>query len=197
MDHALSTDERPLEGYRDYLRLLARLQLNPRLQVKVDASDIVQQTLLEAHRCRSQFRGQSEAERRAWLRAILANVLAATARHFSAGTRDLARERSLEAEVELSSSRLECLLTADQSSPSERTAHGEDLLRLAHALACLPPDQRQVVELHHLNGMPLVEVAALMGRTRPAVAGLLFRGLKALRTLLQEREEGQGEPGHR
>jgi RNA polymerase sigma-70 factor (ECF subfamily) len=191
VDHATGTDERPLEGYRDYLRLLARVQLSPRLQAKVDASDIVQQTLLEAHKCRGQFRGQSEAERLAWLRAILANVLAAAARRFSAGARDLGRERSLEAEVDLSSSRLECLLAADQTSPSQRAVRGEDLLRLAHALACLPPDQRQVVEMHHLAGMPLAEVAARMGRSRPAVAGLLFRGLNKLRELLPEPSEGE------
>jgi RNA polymerase sigma-70 factor (ECF subfamily) len=187
VDHATGTGVPPLEGYRDYLRLLARVQLNPRLQAKVDASDIVQQTLLEAHKCHGQFRGESEAERLAWLRAILANVLAAAARRFAAEARDLARERSLEAEVDLSSSRLECLLAADQSSPSEQTARGEDLLRLAHAMACLPPDQRQVVELHHLKGLTLTDVAVRMGRTRPAIAGLLFRGLKKLRALLPDR----------
>jgi RNA polymerase sigma-70 factor (ECF subfamily) len=187
VDHATGNGERPLESYRDYLRLLARVQLSPRLQAKVDASDVVQQTLLEAHKCRGQFRGQSEAERLAWLRAILANVLAAAARRFSAGARDLGRERSLEAEVDLSSSRLECLLAADGTSPSERTVRGEDLLRLAHAMACLSPDQREVVEMHHLKGLSLADVAALTGRSRPAVAGLLFRGLNKLRELLPDR----------
>jgi RNA polymerase sigma-70 factor, ECF subfamily len=191
VDHATGTGDRPLEGYRDYLRLLARVQLSPRLQAKLDPSDIVQQTLLEAHKCRGQFRGQSEAEWLAWLRAILAHVLAAAARRFAAGARDLGRERSLEAEVDLSSERLEGLLAADQTSPSEGTVRGEDLLRLAHAMACLPPDQRQVVEMHHLKGMPLTEVAALLGRSRPAVAGLLFRGLNKLRQLLPDREGGE------
>jgi len=191
VDHATDTGARPLEGYRDYLRLLARVQLSPRLQAKVDASDIVQQTLLEAHRDRDQFRGQTEAERLTWLRAILANVLAAAARRFSAGVRELDRERSLEAEVDLSSSRLECLLAADQTSPSAGTVRGEDVLQLARAMACLPPDQRRVVELHHLKGLTLDEVADLIGRTRPAVAGLLFRGLNKLRKLLPDREGGR------
>lgn len=189
MHHVTGTGERPLEGYRDYLRLLARIQLSPRFQAKLDPSDIVQQTLLEAHKCRGQFRGESEPERLAWLRAILANVLAATARRFTTGSRELGRERSLEADVDLSSSRLESLLAADQTSPSERSARGENLLRLAHAMACMPPDQRQVVELHHLNGMSLTEVAAIIGRTRPAVAGLLFRGLNTLRDLLPDKTE--------
>ena len=188
VEHADATAERPLEPYGDYLRLLARLQLSPRLHAKLDASDIVQQTLLHAHANRSQFRGRTEAEWLAWLRAILANALAAAGRRFAAEARDLDREHSLEARLEQSASRLEGLLAADQSSPSERAVRGEELLRLAHAMACQPPDQQRVVELHHLKGLPVAEVAGRMGRTRPAVVGLLFRGLKRLRELL--REEG-------
>src|SRR5205085_4692698 len=112
VDHA-EADERPLERYRDYLRLLARLQLNSRLRAKLDASDVVQQALLQAHAGREQFRGRGEAEWLAWLRAILANSLAAAARRFATEARDLGRERSLEAELDLSSSRLEGLLAAD------------------------------------------------------------------------------------
>lgn len=191
MDHAAQTDERPLEGYRDYLRLLARLQLSPALQAKLDASDVAQQALLEAHRCRDQFRGETEPERLAWLRAILANVLAAAARRFATAGRDLGRERSLEAELEQSAARLECLLASDETSPSGRAARSEELLRLAGALGRLPADQRRVVELHHLQGLSLAEVATQIGRTRPAVAGLLFRGLNRLRELLQDRAEGE------
>jgi RNA polymerase sigma-70 factor (ECF subfamily) len=191
MDHTAGSETRPLADYRDYLRLLARLQLSPRLQAKLDASDVVQQAILQAHANRGQFRGQTEAEWLAWLRAILANALAAALRRFSAESRDLARERSLEAALERSSSRLECLLTADQTSPSQRAARGEELVQLAHAMALLPEDQRRVVELHHLQGLPVAEVAQLIGRTRPAVVGLLFRGLNKLRELLPERgEEG-------
>jgi len=191
VDAAANSDERHLEGYREYLLLLARLQLGTRLQSKLDASDIVQQTILQAHANRGQFRGTTEAEWLAWLRVILANALAAVARQFDTGARDLARERSLEAELEQSSSRLENLLAADQTSPSERVVRGEELLRLARALGGLPDDQRRVIELHHLKGLPVAEVAAEMGRTRPAVVGLLFRGLKILRELLREPEEGR------
>jgi RNA polymerase sigma-70 factor (ECF subfamily) len=191
VDPAADAHERPLEGYRDYLRLLTRLQLGPRLQAKLDASDVVQQAILQAHQSRAQFRGGTEAEWLAWLRVILANALAAAARRFNTRARELGRERSLEAELELSSSRLECLLAADQTSPSERAVRGEELLRLAGALARLPEDQRRVVELHHLKGLPVAEVARQVGRTRPAVVGLLFRGLKKLRELL--RDPGEGE----
>src|SRR5947209_3643475 len=184
--------ERPLEGYRDYLRLLARTQLGPRLQAKLDASDVAQQAILQAHQARGQCRGTTEAEKLAWLRAILANVLAAAARRFEARARDVGRECSLEGDLEWSSSRLEDLFAADQTSPSQRAVRGEELLRLAAALTRLPDDQRQVVELHHLEGLPVAEVAAQMGRTRAAVVGLLFRGLKKLRRLLRDGGEGEG-----
>jgi len=191
MDRTGKPEERSLERYRAYLRLLARLQLPPRLQGKMDASDVVQQAILQAHEARSQFRGTNEAEKLAWLRAILANVLAAAARRFDTAAREVGRERSLEAELDLSSSRLECLLAADQTSPSQRAVRSEELLRLATALAGLPEDQRRVVELHHLKSLPIAHVATQMGRTRPAVVGLLFRGLKKLRELLREQEEAE------
>src|SRR5258707_8437827 len=97
VEHATNINERPLEEYRDYLRLLARLQLSPRLQAKLDASDIVQQAILEAHQCRAQFRGRSEAEWLAWLRALLAHTLATAGRPFPTQAPGLPRERSLEA----------------------------------------------------------------------------------------------------
>jgi RNA polymerase sigma-70 factor (ECF subfamily) len=192
MTHTQDQNGRPLEGYRDYLRVLARLQLSPRLRAKLDASDVVQQTLLQAHDSREQFRGGTEAEWLAWLRAILANTLAAAARRFGAEARDLARERHLEAELEQSSSRLEALLAADQTSPSEQAVRGEEAVGLARALASLPADEQAVVELRHLKGLAVGEIASVLGRSRPAVAGLLFRALKRLRQLLQEQGQGEG-----
>jgi RNA polymerase sigma-70 factor (ECF subfamily) len=175
-----------LERFRDYLRLLARLQVDARLQAKLDASDIVQQTLLQAHEHRDQFQGQSEAELAGWLRTILANVLGGAIRRFGAEARDLGRERALQDSLAQSSARIECWLAADQSSPSERVMRVEELVRLAGALAQLPADQREVIELHHLKGWPIAEVAESMSRTKPAVMGLLFRGQKKLRELMQE-----------
>ena len=174
-----------LERCRDYLRLLARLQLDPRLQGKLDPSDIVQQTLLKAHEKMDQFRGQSDAELAGWLRTILANNLAEAARRFGADARDIAKERSLEARLNESSARLELCLQADHSSPSQRAMRHEELIDLARALAALPHDQRHAVELHHLKGLTVAEVGEAMGRTRAAVVGLLFRGLKALRHQLK------------
>ncbi|MFO0966683.1 MAG: sigma-70 family RNA polymerase sigma factor [Gemmataceae bacterium] len=175
-----------LERFRSYLRLLARLQLDPRLQTKLDASDIVQQTLLQAHEHLHQFRGKSEEELAGWLRTILANTLGAAMRRYLSEGRDLGRERSLQESLEQSSARIECWLAAEQSSPSERVMRVEELVNLAAALTRLPAEQRQAVELHHLRGWQVAEIAQAMERTKPAVMGLLFRGLKKLRELLEE-----------
>jgi RNA polymerase sigma-70 factor (ECF subfamily) len=96
------------------------------------------------------------------------------------------RERSLEAALEQSSQRLEAILAADQSTPSQRAIRHEQLLLLADALARLPDDQRQAVELRHLQGLATVEIAQRMDRTVAAVGGLLQRGLRTLRDSLEE-----------
>jgi RNA polymerase sigma-70 factor (ECF subfamily) len=178
----------PLEAYRDYLSLLAR-HLDRRLRGKLDSSDVVQQALLQAHRCRDQFRGRSEAEWLGWLRAILASTVAEVARAFGRQLRDVAREMSVHQALEESGRRFERWLAAQQSSPSARASRREQTARLAAALARLPDDQRAAVELHHLQGRTLAEVAHDLGRSKEAVAGLLFRGIKKLRHMLAEHDE--------
>src|SRR5262245_3083170 len=174
----------PAERSRDYLLLLARLQIDPRLRAKLDPSDIVQQTLLEAHQRRDQFRGRTQAERAAWLRVILVHALADAARKYGQGV--LGRERSLQASLEQSSLRLEQWLADNHTSPSQGMDRAEQLLRLAETMARLPDAQRQAVELRHLQGLPVAEIGRLMGRSTAAVGGLLQRGLKALREMLED-----------
>jgi RNA polymerase sigma-70 factor (ECF subfamily) len=172
------------ERFRDYLLLLARASLGSRETALLAPSDMVQQALLEAVRKRDLFRGQSDAELAGWLRQILACTIADALRARGRARRDVSRERSLEQAIEDSSARLEAWLAADQSSPSERASREEDLLRLATALAGLPEDQRQAVELKHLHNHSVAEIAQAMGRTETAVGGLLRRGMTHLRELL-------------
>jgi RNA polymerase sigma-70 factor (ECF subfamily) len=175
-----------LERYREYLLLLARLQLDSRLQSKLDASDLVQQALLQAYQKIEQFRGKHEAELIAWLRTILAHTAANELCKFRQAKRAVTLERSIEDAIEQSSARLEIWLAADQDSPSEVAAGHEQSLRLAAALAKLPDDQRTAIELHHLKELSVEEIATQLGRTQAAVAGLLRRGVQKLRELLNE-----------
>jgi RNA polymerase sigma-70 factor (ECF subfamily) len=173
-----------LEGYRNYLSLLARLELDGRFRGKIDLEGVVQQTLLEAHQGTEQLRGKTEGEVATWLRRILANNLTDEVRKLTAQCRDVFHERSLERALEESSARLEQWLVADQTSPSQHAQRQESLLRLASALARLPEDQREAVEMHHMQGLTLTEVARRMRRTQPAVASLVFRGLQSLRLMM-------------
>ncbi len=107
-------------------------------------------------------------------------------RKLAARKRDVRREWSLDAALDQSASRLERWLAADQSSPSQRAIRQEELLRVAEAMAGLPEAQRRAIELHHLRSMPLSEIADELGTTKAAVAGLLHRGMKTLRSRLGE-----------
>ena len=133
--------DRNVEQYRSYLVLLARMQLDSRPQAKVDASDVVQQTLLEAHVRQTQFVGD-EAGFRAWLRRALANNIQDALRRLRRKKRDVLRERSLEAAMEQSSARLALWMASEQTSPSQQVMHSEELLRLSDALLALPEAQR-------------------------------------------------------
>ena len=173
---------RLLEMYRDYLALLARLQIGRRLQGKVDASDLVQETFLKAHRDFPRFRGASEAEWVSWLRQILAGSLAHQVRRYC-GTqrRDVRLERDLVDELNESSRALERGLVGRETSPSQRAVRREQGVLLAGALAQLPEDYREVIVLSHLQGLSFPEVARRMGRTLDSVKNVWARALAQLR----------------
>lgn len=178
------------ERYRDYLSLLARTQVARQWHDRLDVSGVVQQTFLEAHEQRHQFRGGGDdAATAAWLRRILAHNLADARKGLARAKRDAGRERSLEQELEQSSVRLGTFLAADQSSPSQAAQRTDRAFLLAEALESLPEAQREVVLLRHWEGHSLAEVAARLGRTPASVVGLLQRGLKALRERLADRRE--------
>jgi RNA polymerase sigma-70 factor (ECF subfamily) len=175
-----------LDRYRGYLMALARLQVaaRPWLAAKLDASDLVQQTLLQAHAAREQFRGHSPEELVGWLRQILSRTLANGLRSLGQARRDVGAERSLEAGLDASGSRLDAWLAVDQTSPSEAADAHERAVVLAEAVAALPDDQREVVLAKHCLGLTLAEIAGQTGRTPASVAGLLRRGLRSLRERL-------------
>lgn len=180
------SNDTALERFRSYLRLLAEVQLGGRLRGKVDPSDLVQQTLLEANQDLSAVRGGQSAEVAAWLRRILSHNLADAARHYGRARRDAVRERSLESALDASASRLHEWAAADQSSPSERAVRQESALRLADALMQLPDAQRAALVLQHWQGLTLAEIGRTLDRSPAAVAGLIKRGLKQLRAILHD-----------
>jgi RNA polymerase sigma-70 factor (ECF subfamily) len=187
-----TADREPaVDQYRSYLLLLARMQLDARPQLKVEASDVVQHTLIEAHARQAQFAGD-EAGFAAWLRKALANNIRDALRHVRRQKRDVGRERSLEEAVENSSARLAGCIAAQESSPSMRAIRNEDLLKLSDALLELPEAQREAIVLHHLQGWSLNEVAVQLERTDAAVAGLLHRGLRRLKELMNSLPEKLG-----
>jgi RNA polymerase sigma-70 factor, ECF subfamily len=177
-----------LGRFRPYLQMLARMEFDEALRAKLDASDVVQQTLLEAHQSMGDFRGKSDPEKAAWLRRILTRNLADELRKFRRLKRDVRMEASLQAALNESTARLEKWLAIEDVSPSDDAIANEQLVALATALMQLPEDQRKAVELHHLQSLPSAAIAQRMGRTEIAVAGLLRRGLKRLREIFREDE---------
>jgi RNA polymerase sigma-70 factor (ECF subfamily) len=186
MDPSSDRAELGLEQYRPYLLLLARMQLGQQFQGKLDASDVVQQALLEAHRQRHHFQGETTRQLLAWLRRILSGTLTDALRALGRLKRGAGRECSLEAALDESAERLEAWVAAEQSSPSEQADRNEQITRLAAALDTLPDAQRTALVLRYCQGWSVADISAHLGRTPTAVAGLLKRGVRQLRDLLQE-----------
>jgi RNA polymerase sigma-70 factor, ECF subfamily len=174
-----------LELYRHYLRLLARMEIGRSLQAKVDASDLVQDTLLEAHRNFPRFQGTSETQFVCWLRQIMAANLANLLRRYL-GTqgRDVRLERDLAVRLDQSSRLLDRGLADRGSSPSHQAARREQAVLLADALAHLPEDYREVIILRHLEGLTFPEVSRRMERSMDSVEKLWVRGLARLRQVM-------------
>jgi RNA polymerase sigma-70 factor (ECF subfamily) len=174
-----------LESYSNYLTLLARVQIGRRLQGKVDAGDLVQETFLEAARQIAQFRGTTEAELVVWLRRILAGQLALMLRRYL-GTkgRDVKLERELAAQLDQSSQVLDGGLVASYSTPRQLASRREQSVLLADALDRLPVDYREVIILRHLEALSFAEVAQRMNRSEDSVQKLWVRALANLRRTL-------------
>lgn len=175
---------KPVEQYREYLLVLARLHRDILVEARIDPSDIVQMTLLKAHQRRDQFRGQCGREQAVWLRQILTNTMIDAVRK-ARPARGSSQERSLEEALERPSRRLEALLQDRHSSVAAQGDPHESLAGLARALSELPDDQRLAIELRYLQGLSIGEISRRMERTAGSVGGLLQRGLRRLREILQ------------
>ena len=180
-----------LELYRNYLQLLARTQIDLHLQGRVDPSDLVQETMLEAYRDFGQFRGTREGELLAWLRRILVHNLARQVeKNLGTRKRDARRQVSLHrvAELERSSAAVDAALVSQGTSATGRAQRREQAAILADTLARLKPDHREVIVLRNLEGLSFEEVARRMGRTAGAVRMLWLRALDRLKHLLEQED---------
>jgi RNA polymerase sigma-70 factor (ECF subfamily) len=178
------TLDRLLGLYRGYLKLLARTQIEAQLRVRLDPSDLVQETMIEAYRDFARFRGATEPELMVWLRRILARNLADQLKRHRSPKRDLRREQSLEAVLDRSSKCLQSGL-AGLSTPSRKASRREQTVLLADALERLPEDYRRVIIWRHLERVKFAEIAHRMGRTSGAVRMLWARALERLRHELE------------
>jgi RNA polymerase sigma-70 factor (ECF subfamily) len=176
-----------VEDDRDYLRLIARLLWKPGLQRRLELSDVVDRTILISKEKINQFVGTCKEEWRGWLRAILTNELYQELRQ---AKRD---NKIFEVSLDESSRHLEESIAADHTSPSERAVRHEQMERLAIALGNLLEAERTAVELKYLHDCSVEFISQHMGRTADAVGGLLKRGMRKLRLMLQE--SGEEERG--
>jgi len=182
-DVALKSDD--IERFRPYLRVLAQTRFQTKFQSKLDASDIVQQTMLNAYQSWEQFRGKSDAELAGWLRQILANLIIRNTRDMGRDKRDVERERSIDAALQESSMQLGKLLAdPGQGTPSQVVMKEERAAELAQALMELPDDQREAIMGKYWHGQSSAEIGEQLQRSPEAVAGLLYRGLKKLREVM-------------
>ncbi|MFO0806889.1 MAG: sigma-70 family RNA polymerase sigma factor [Gemmataceae bacterium] len=169
---------RALDRFRDYLLAIANRQLDSALQAKGGASDIVQETFLEAQRDFAQFSGTTGSELRAWLVRLLMNNVANFARHYKAtGKRELKREVALPGDTP---SGLSGGLAADTPTPSVEAMAEERAEAVRRAVDRLPEDYRRVILLRNREDRPFDEIARLMGRSENAVRKLWFRAVELL-----------------
>jgi RNA polymerase sigma-70 factor (ECF subfamily) len=175
--------------YRNYLRLVVRTGLGPRLRERVELSDVVQEALLEVVRQFPQFHGQNEAALVGWLRKLVGQKLADLGRYHSRAKRAgdagaLPLDGPLDLGGHLDSDgggRLLDVLALSQTSPSEDASRRELTVLLADAIADLPEAEAEVLWLYHAESLSFEAIGMRMGVSRKVVRGLWARGLKSLK----------------
>lgn len=170
---------------RSYLNFVARSQVETWLRRKVDASDLVQETMLEAYRDFERFDGRTEQEWLAWLRRILSNNAADFVRHYRGTAKRAAGREVAFRDPADSQSPGAPEPAADQPTPSQEFLQLDTELRVTAALSELSPDHQEVILLRNLQRLSFNEVAERMGRTRPAVQMLWMRAIRKLQETLE------------
>lgn len=174
-----------LQCYRPFLLIEAESEIGARLRAKCDPEDVVQQTLGDAITAFPQFAGTSEAEFSAWLRRIHQNNLRDALRKLLNQKRDVRHEQPLfPSQASLSFCWNEPV--GEQTTPSQRLIRGENAIRLARLLQELKPEWRDAIRMRHLECRPVQEIADELDCSVVAAAGLLKRGLQALRRKMHE-----------
>ncbi len=169
-----------LEAHRRYLLLVAEKELAPDLRAKGGASDLVQETFIEAQRDFRQFRGESGEEFRGWLRRILLHNLGAfTRRYRDCGMRDVGREVGLLGNG--SQGQPVEILAAESATPSAVVTAHEQSLALQGALDRLPDDYRRVIRLRYDDNLTFEQIGQEMGRSPEAARKLWARAMDCLR----------------
>lgn len=175
-----------LEQTRQYLLLVANRSLDRELRQKQAASDLVQETFLEARRNFAEFRGLSEAELFAWLCRILENKRHDAARRYRrAAMRDIRREQSLDD----SAAALDNMVADPAQSPSAVAAVREHAAELHAALARLPEVDRQVIQLRSFERLAFAEVGQQLGCSAGAVRKRWVRAIARLEQELTTADE--------
>ncbi len=175
-----------LELYRNYLRLLAQIQVHNEQGLPFDSSDLVQETMLDAFQGFPDFRGNSASEFLVWLRTILVRNLTDSLRQHTAKKRDIRRQQSLHELVNQSAHNIHGLLAASGSTPSEHLSRQENVMLLADALQGLPAKYRNVIILRQLSGLTFSEIASRIGCSPHAARRWWIRALQDLRQSLQK-----------
>jgi RNA polymerase sigma-70 factor (ECF subfamily) len=182
-----------LELYRNYLLVLATTQFDRRLRRRLSPSDVVQETMLAAHRDFGQFKGQSEPQFLAWLRQILIHCLHGVIEtHLKAKMRDVRREISIEnlaGALDRSTARLSELLVDKAPSPGAPMRQRESAVEFANRLAALRPQYREIIIMRNLRGLSFGEIAERMQRNPGAVRMLWLRAVDKLKQMSEGNDE--------
>ena len=177
---------------RDYLLLVAERELDPRLRGKLGASDLVQQTFLDAERGFAQFRGETQQELHAWLRRILENCARREVRRYRrAAKRDVCSECSF---LVFGDNGSGSEITGEAETPSRQIASAEEIEALMAALARLPEHYQQVIQLRNTLRKSFDEIGLSMGRSAEAARKLWMRAVEQLRVALDKNDESRPSP---